>query len=200
MNRMRFTFSLLALVVALFVVERDARAVSGEWSKNEHVEMRLVSAVQAVGERETSALGLQFRMKPGWKLYWRSPGDAGFPPGRSGAAPRTSPTCISIGLHQRAFNLELETLGYKEEVVLPLTARARTLTCPTTVRTKVDYLTCKDICIPYQASAELRLPTGVASASSHAHLLDQFRARVPGDGKRHRIVDIRGNLLLPARM
>ena len=80
MNRMRFTLPLLALVVALFAVQRDARAVGGEWSKNEHVEMRLVSAVQAVGERETLPLGLQFRMKPGWKLYWRSPGDAGFPP------------------------------------------------------------------------------------------------------------------------
>ena len=25
-------------------------------------------------------LGLQFRLQPGWKIYWRSPGDAGLPP------------------------------------------------------------------------------------------------------------------------
>ena len=186
MNRMRFALPLLALVVALFAVERYARAVGGEWSKNEHVEMRLISAVQAVGERETLTLGLQFRMKPGWKLYWRSPGDAGFPPRPiwSGSE-NISNVHIDWPAPTRFSIFELETLGYKEEVVLPLTARLERSGAPTTIRTKVDYLTCKDICIPYQASAELRLPTGVASASSHAHLLDQFRARVPGDGKRH---------------
>ena len=57
-----------------------ALAASGDWSRNDHVEMRLISAVEAVGDRETLPLGLQFRMKPGWKLYWRTPGDAGFPP------------------------------------------------------------------------------------------------------------------------
>ena len=173
-------------MVALFAVERDARAVGGEWSKNEHVEMRLVSAVQAVGEHETLPLGLQFRMKPGWKLYWRSPGDAGFPPRPiwSGSE-NISDVHIDWPAPTRFSISELETLGYTEEVVLPLTARLERSGAPTTVRTKVDYLTCKDICIPYQASAELRLPSGVASASSHAHLLDQFRARVPGDGKRH---------------
>ena len=25
-------------------------------------------------------LGLAFELRPGWKIYWRSPGDAGLPP------------------------------------------------------------------------------------------------------------------------
>ena len=75
MNRMRFALPLLALVVALFAVERYARAVGGEWSKNEHAEMRLISAVQAVGERETLPLGLQFRLQPGCSA--RLPGPRG---------------------------------------------------------------------------------------------------------------------------
>ena len=29
---------------------------------------------------EAVTLGLQFRLKEGWKIYWRTPGDAGFPP------------------------------------------------------------------------------------------------------------------------
>ena len=186
MNRMRFALPLLALVVTLFAAERDARAVDGEWSKNEHVEMRLISAVQAVGERETLPLGLQFRMQPGWKLYWRSPGDAGFPPRPDWSdSENVSDVHIDWPAPTRFSIFKLETLGYTVEVVLPLTARVKRSGAPTTVRTKVDYLTCKDICIPYQASAELRIPAGMASASSHAHLLDQFRARVPGNGKRH---------------
>src|SRR5271154_7192094 len=34
-----------------------------------------------VGNQEASAikLGLEFNIKPGWKVYWRTPGDVGVP-------------------------------------------------------------------------------------------------------------------------
>lgn len=186
MNRMRFALSLLTVAFVLVGLAHDARAVGGEWDKNEHVEMRLVSAVQAVGKHEALPLGLQFRMKPGWKLYWRSPGDAGFPPRPIwGGSENINDVRVDWPAPTRFSIFDLETLGYSDEVILPLTARVERPGTATTIHAKVDYLTCKDICIPYQASAKLHLPAGDALASPHAHLLDQFRARVPGDGNRH---------------
>ena len=41
---------------------------------------RLVSAVSGVGTLAALPLGLDITLKPDWKTYWRSPGDAGFPP------------------------------------------------------------------------------------------------------------------------
>ncbi|HEX6093408.1 MAG TPA: hypothetical protein VFZ07_08650, partial [Dongiaceae bacterium] len=40
---------------------------------------RLVSAVQGTGDLATIPLALHIVLKPGWKTYWRSPGDAGYP-------------------------------------------------------------------------------------------------------------------------
>ncbi|MBL8674080.1 MAG: disulfide bond formation protein DsbD, partial [Rhodospirillales bacterium] len=57
-----------------------ARAAGSDWARTEQTELRLISAVDAIGDSRTVTLGLQFRLKPGWKIYWRSPGDAGFPP------------------------------------------------------------------------------------------------------------------------
>ena len=55
-------------------------ASASAWSRNDHASVRLVSATEATGTAETLRLGLQFDLAPGWKIYWRSPGDAGFPP------------------------------------------------------------------------------------------------------------------------
>jgi DsbC/DsbD-like thiol-disulfide interchange protein len=42
--------------------------------------VRLLAASLAVGSGDTVTLGLQFRLQPGWKVYWRTPGDAGVAP------------------------------------------------------------------------------------------------------------------------
>ena len=55
-------------------------AVASPWDQTDVSEVRIVSAAEAVGEGDTVRLGLQFRLDPGWKIYWRSPGDAGLPP------------------------------------------------------------------------------------------------------------------------
>src|SRR5690349_9872799 len=48
-------------------------AASG-WATSEHGAVRLIAAAPTAGAGSVS-LGLQFRMEPGWKIYWRSPGD-----------------------------------------------------------------------------------------------------------------------------
>ena len=42
--------------------------------------MQLISAVTATGDRTDLPLGLKVTLTEGWKIYWRSPGDAGLPP------------------------------------------------------------------------------------------------------------------------
>ena len=43
-------------------------------------EARLISAVTARGDLDQMPLGLEFRLAPNWKIYWRTPGEAGLPP------------------------------------------------------------------------------------------------------------------------
>ena len=50
---------------------------SEEIIKNDFVKISLNSSLNSVGNLNEIILGLQFDLKPGWKVYWRSPGDAG---------------------------------------------------------------------------------------------------------------------------
>ena len=54
--------------------------------------------------------------------------------------------------------LGFDTLGYTDEVVFPLTAKPARAGRPVKLKAAVFYLTCKDICIPYEAKLALDLP------------------------------------------
>ncbi len=163
-----------------------ASAVGGEWSRNDHVEMRLVSGVSGVGHLTTIPIGLQFRMKPGWKLYWRTPGNAGFPP-RADWSLSENVTKIEIEwpLPKRFSIFGLETIGYENEVILPINVAVTKVGQPVQLAAEIDYLTCKEICIPYSGTANLSIGSGPMAATEFALEIEKYRVRVPGDGERH---------------
>ena len=158
------------------------RAASS-WVETDQAQVRLIGATSAVGTAQTLRLGLEFHLAPGWKIYWRSPGDAGFPPRPewSGSTNIADVTMRWPAPHR--FELfGLDTFGYGDDVVFPLDVRVAHPGEPVTLGGKVDYLICEKICIPYTAELRLDLPAGPADPSAHAHLINRFVARVPGDG------------------
>jgi len=153
------------------------------WASTEQSQVRLVSAVTTVGQGPSLELGLQIRLEPGWKTYWRSPGDAGFPTRLewSGSANlAAAETHWPLPLRFRIFGLE--TYGYLDEVVLPVTVALARPGQAAALRARVDYAICKDICIPYQADLALDLGPGAARATPYAALIGSYRSRVPARG------------------
>ncbi|MCM2269211.1 MAG: hypothetical protein NDJ75_03865, partial [Thermoanaerobaculia bacterium] len=55
-------------------------AVAGPWAENAQARVRLVSRFAVAVPGGDAGLGLEFRMAPGWHVYWLNPGDAGYPP------------------------------------------------------------------------------------------------------------------------
>ena len=53
---------------------------SSEWVITEMADFRLVSGVSNISASNSVRLGLEFKLKDGWKIYWRNAGDAGYPP------------------------------------------------------------------------------------------------------------------------
>src|ERR1700752_3273205 len=66
----------LAAVVSLVSFQARAQDVS-PWIKDTHSAVRLIA-----GSRSGKVLlgGIGFQIEPGWKTYWRTPGDSGVPP------------------------------------------------------------------------------------------------------------------------
>ena len=179
-----------AAAVAASVLVIGAASAAGPGAsdavRTEQSAVRLVSATAAVGTAAELRAGLQFHLQPGWKTYWRSPGDAGFPVSVdwSGSV-NVAAANLSWPVPHRFSLFGLDTFGYEDRVVFPVAVRPAAVGEPVVLDAKVNYLVCHDICIPYDAQLRLELPSGPATPTEHAQLINRFEAQVPGDGARH---------------
>jgi suppressor for copper-sensitivity B len=158
----------------------EARGAASPWFDTPHGAVRLIAASDAAGTGESVPLGLQFRMKPGWKIYWRSPGDAGFPPQLDwSGSDNLAEARLAWPAPERFSVLGLETLGYRNEVVLPIAAAPARPGEAMRLSAKLRYLTCDDICVPYDTVLALAIPPGPETSSLEAEPIARFAARVP---------------------
>ncbi len=178
--------AMLAFSAAPARAAADGRPGASPWQQTEQTALRLIAATQTTGDARILKLGLHFKLKPGWKVYWRSPGDAGFPPMPDWSPSQNLKTAVVHWPAPSRFEvLGLQSLGYTDEVVLPLTVELMDPAKPLRMAGEVNYLTCQEICIPYTAKLALTLPQGPVQPSPFAHLIGRFQANVPGDGSRH---------------
>jgi suppressor for copper-sensitivity B len=179
-------FSLIVGLLFGLTGSPSVSATESSWNKTEQTSLRLISATTNIGERDRVTLGLQFKLKPHWKIYWRSPGDAGFPPRpKFDGSQNLKSASLSWPAPKRFSVLGFETLGYTDEVVFPLTAILKQPGKPLKLNASIDYLACEKICIPYTAKLALNVPGGTGQATPNAHLISRFQAQVPGDGTAH---------------
>ncbi|MGB0631119.1 MAG: protein-disulfide reductase DsbD family protein [Alphaproteobacteria bacterium] len=172
-----------AVLAAMLGATVPSTAATSDWFEHDHGAVRLISGGATAGSGETLDLGLQFRMKPGWKVYWRSPGDAGFPPQVNWAGSTNfADAKMAWPAPERFSVLNLETLGYKKEVVFPITASVFEPGKDVALKARVRFLTCDDICVPYEASFTLNLPAGGDINTPQSGMIDQWRAKVPVTG------------------
>jgi len=160
-----------------------AWAAAGPWQGDEVMQARLVTATDAAGDKAYLDAGLEFRLEPGWKVYWRSPGDAGLPPVLDfSASPAISGHRIDFPAPERFSILGFDSFGYSDHVILPLTLKLEKPGTGFAASALLEGLVCSDICIPVRETLSLVLPKGEAGVSAEARMMAEFRARVPGRG------------------
>jgi suppressor for copper-sensitivity B len=182
------------LVLGLGIATSRAEPAASPWFVTEQGKVRLIAASPGVGTGNTVRLGLEFALAPGWKIYWRSPGDAGLPPvldwtGSTNLAGAT----LLWPAPQRFSAYGLETIGYEGDVVLPIAAQLTAAGEALGATVGLQYLTCKDICIPYEATLRLDLPAAsVAAEPGFAAAIASAEQRVPQQGSAAtlRVVDV----------
>ena len=124
------------------------------WQRDGHSAVRLLA-----GSRSGAVLlgGIAFQIQQGWKTYWRSPGDSGVPP-RFDFSKSDNVEAVTI---MWPAPLKFEdgagghSIGYHDQIVLPLRIVPKTADKPVTLRAEINYAVCEKLCIPVEASAEL---------------------------------------------
>ena len=170
------------------VLAQGAPAAS-PWSSQKYGPMRLVAGIPS-GPASAGKLyaGVHIKLDPGWKTYWRQPGDSGVPPqldwtGSVNLAEARVLYPVPIRLQEGGLTM----LGYKGEVVLPVEITPKEPGKPVELSLAAEYGVCKDICIPAEAKLSLLLPPNAALGATlgEGALIAKFLTRVPmrvGDG------------------
>jgi suppressor for copper-sensitivity B len=160
-----------------------AHAAASAWGGDANARVRLISATTATGTAARLDFGLEFRLAPGWHIYWRAPGDTGYPPSAEWtASDNLKAATLAWPAPRRESLLGIDVVAYPgPEVVLPVLAVVARPGAPLRLNAALEYLACSDICVPYQATLGLALPAGTAAPSPEAPLLARAAAQVPGD-------------------
>ena len=159
---MRFVLrTILFLPLGIFFVLSASGCGDPSVSKGPHIEVKLIADQQTLTPGSYFRLGVHFKPEPGWHIYWKNPGDSGLAPrfaweSSGGVAVNHPlwpyPQKIAVG--------PLVNYGY-DEVLIPFPA---TFSAPppraksTTVTLSLQYLVCKDECLPGEAQLALTIP------------------------------------------
>ena len=164
-------FQLIFALVAVFVAAPLACAASNS-ADVAHLHLQLVFPNQNLNTGTPVNVGLYFKLESGWHVYWKNAGDSGEPPRIQWTLPAgitasalqfPAPTRLPLG--------PLMDFGYENEVLFPFTvqAAATAKTGSAILHAKVDWLVCREVCIP--GKAELDENVNVVSGTPVVNLI-----------------------------
>jgi DsbC/DsbD-like thiol-disulfide interchange protein len=177
----RFDRILPLVLAAGLIGGTNSAAIAADaspWATDIRSAARLIAATARTesGARVTRA-GVEIKLQPGWKTYWRYPGDSGVPPVFDfSRSENVKSVTVRYPAPVRFADGGGTSVGYKSDVVLPLQIVPENAAKPVMLRLKLDYAVCEKLCVPAEAKLELLL-TGERGAQEAA--VDTAEARVP---------------------
>ena len=169
-----FIYTILFSLVASY-----SMALSSDWSVGETSKLRLISAYSQ-NDSKNFMIGLEYQMDPGWKTYWKSPGDGGFAQSISWENSTNVknvnilwPTPIEFEI------LGLTSLGYQNDIIFPLEIELEDELKDTFLNLHITFLICKEICIPGDATIFLEIPSGEKKLTNNYYDLEKALSLLP---------------------
>jgi len=172
-------------IAAVFATVARA-ADESPWSSSDRSAVRLIAGANSKNDVALRA-GVEFKLQPGWKTYWRYPGDSGVPPHFDFSGSENLKAASVRYPAPHLFTDETgHSLGYKNETIFPLEIVPQQPGKPVNLHMKVDYAVCEKLCVPAEGSARLTLTSGemsthdAALAAAEAHVPAALQARQIG--------------------
>jgi len=179
MNILTNFYKLFVYTFILSIVSSYSLAISSDWSVSETSKLRLISPYSQ-NDAKNLLIGLEYEMEPGWKTYWKSPGDGGFAQSISWENSTNVqnvniqwPTPIEFEI------LGLTSLGYQNDVIFPLEVELEDESKNTFLNLHVNFLICKEVCIPGDATLFLEIPYGEKKLTDSHFNLEKALSLLP---------------------
>jgi DsbC/DsbD-like thiol-disulfide interchange protein len=209
----QFAIGLLTITTASLCVAGPLAAQAqdaSDWDVQAHAEARLIAgAIVKTADTAFVRAGVEIKLDPGWKTYWRDPGDSGMPPTLdfSGSENVKAVTVLWPAPQRFPDGAGGNSIGYLDHVVLPLRVTPVDAAKASALHLKLGYEVCGNMCIPDEADlklplggdgaeettlekAETRVPRRVAFGAGQTSLAILAIHRQPGDAHERVIVDV----------
>jgi thiol:disulfide interchange protein len=160
-----------------------------------HLHVQLVVPASSLTPGQTAKAGLYFKLEPGWHVYWKNAGDSGEPPRMKWTLPDgVTAGPLEFPVPKRLPLGPLMDFGYEDEVLFPfeLKVASHAKPGPAVLHSKVDWLVCREVCIPGKAELETIRPVSDGAgngspvepdASLYARLSDRLPQAPPATFK-----------------
>jgi DsbC/DsbD-like thiol-disulfide interchange protein len=148
------------------------------WDKETHAEARLIAgSMIKTADASFVRAGVEIRLDPGWKTYWRQPGDSGVPPALDFAGSDNVGSIKVLWPAPERFpdGAGGNSIGYVGRVVLPLRVAPKDAAKASTVHVKLAYAICGNLCVPAEATLDLALTGNGAEEAA----IEKAETRVP---------------------
>ncbi|SCZ49887.1 Thiol-disulfide interchange protein, contains DsbC and DsbD domains [Epibacterium ulvae] len=170
----RFAYTLAALIVssslAALPTTGQAQAVPDDL-----VQLDILDG--GTTKRGTVLGALRVTLAPGWKTYWRIPGEAGIPPSFTWKGSKNVGNVAITWPTPEVFETSgMQTIGYHDQMILPVEITPQNSSKPVKLKGRMGLGVCKDVCVPAELSfshelndAAERNPAIVAAVASRPY-------------------------------
>ena len=167
----------LLLLISFF----PAKSFTGSFFDTGESSINLITESYQVNTKDSLLVGIEFKLSPGWHTYWKNPGDSGegatikwdLPPGfKASDILWPGPERIPVD--------PLMTYGYEDKTLLLTEIETpEQFSGPVTISAKVNWLTCKHICIPQEGEVDITLTKGSKTIGKFATKLKEIALTIP---------------------
>ncbi len=178
--------ALLAAAAGLFAGAASAAPFGGAFSGGDApaVTAEIVADRNAGTPKAVYRVGIHLKHAPGWHTYWKFPGDSGYATNVTWQLPRHwEVTPLEWPIPQRQTTGPVTSYVYTGDVLLPFKLDIPWGTpygTTATIRAKVEWLACKEQCVPGETELKFSVPVKVASdPSEDAPLFDLTKRNTP---------------------
>lgn len=175
---------------------RAGEALASPWVEGHNVRTRLLAGRPSSQDLGRVTAGVEIDMADGWKTYWRNPGDAGgVPPSFDWSrSENIAKVTVEYPAPKRLVDKAGTTIGYKGNVVFPVTIEVADAAKPVSLRLDFAFGTCREICVPGEAGHEIEVPSSGAASIPQAVIDASVRVPGPPAADRPRLEKTEANL------
>jgi len=159
--------------------------ITSDWKvsnagENKILQMRLTSSTNGVEGLKKIPISFEVITNPGWKIYWRYPGDSGLPTEiKFNNSSNVENFKIFWPAPFRFSTFGLDTFGYEGHIILPIDIIPKIKDENINLNAQASLLACKDICIPLSENLSLQIPSVSNKPNKNARSRAQFMSLVP---------------------